>query len=69
MSSTGANTSHLGDHMRRPLDMDELDTEASEMSWGPGLVPHGLENASPADGGMYKGLTPPCDPHIGVSRR
>lgn len=69
MSNTGANTSGTGDHISRPLDVNELDAEASEFSWGPGLVPKGLENAAPEDGGTYKGLTPACDPHIGVSRR
>ncbi len=33
--------------------------EAGEYSWGPGLTPKGLENAAPADGGMYRGKTPP----------
>jgi hypothetical protein len=68
MSSTASNTFGVGDHMRRPLDMNELDSEASEMSWGPGLTPKGLENAQPSEGGRYKGQSPECERHIGVSR-
>lgn len=52
----------------RPLDMDELETQASEFSWGPGITPPGLENAPPRDGGRYHGTTPPGENHIGVSR-
>lgn len=70
MSRSGVNISRLGsDDIRRPLDMEQLDGEASEMSWGPGLVPRGFEDASPSEGGMYTGLTPPCDPQIGVGRQ
>jgi hypothetical protein len=54
--------------IRYPLDPN-AEPDASEMSWGPGLVPKGLENAPPSKGGMYRGQTPPCDPIIGVSRR
>lgn len=40
--------------------------DAGEYSWGPGLTPKGLENASPADGGMYRGKTPKIadDPNL-----
>jgi len=30
----------------------------SEFSWGPDLSPPGLQDASPADGGRYKGTAP-----------
>ena len=33
--------------------------EASEFSWGRGLVPKGCEYLGPADGGMYRPLSPP----------
>jgi len=33
----------------------------SEFSWGPGLAPPGLENASPSQGGRYRGMAPPAD--------
>lgn len=70
MSRSGVNITRLGsDDIRRPLDMEQLDAEASEMSWGPGLVLKGFEFAPPSEGGMYSGLTPPCDPQIGVGRR
>jgi hypothetical protein len=48
-------------NMRRPLDMDELDGEASELCWGSGLTPQDLENAPPAAGGTYKGLQASLD--------
>jgi hypothetical protein len=38
----------------------------SEISWGSGLVPRGLEDAPPSEGGMYKGFTPPADLIIGT---
>lgn len=58
------------DYLDRPLlDMDELDSETSEYGWGSGLVPPGLETASPSEGGMYRGTSPPCEPSLGVSRR
>lgn len=52
----------------RPLDMDDLETQGSEFSWGPGITPPGLENASPREGGRYHGHTPPGENRIGVSR-
>jgi hypothetical protein len=70
MSSTGANTFGPSDQLARNLAfLDGDDSEASEMSWGSGLVPKGLQHAPPSDGGMYSGRTPPCDPQVGVSRR
>lgn len=32
--------------------------DAGEHSWGPGLIPQGLEDALPADGGRYRGKAP-----------
>jgi hypothetical protein len=69
MSRTGVGGSPLGGQMSRPLDMDELDSEASEFSWGPGLTPKGLENAPPSEGGRYRGQTPSCPNQVGVFRR
>ncbi|OBK60284.1 hypothetical protein A5656_12895 [Mycobacterium gordonae] len=70
MSSTGSRISGRGsDDIRRPLDMNELDSEASEFSWGPGLVPKGFESAPVSEGGMYSGLTPDCSPQVRVERR
>ncbi len=54
--------------IHRPLDMDELETQASEFSWGPGITPPGLDDASPREGGRYHGKTPPGEDRIGVSR-
>lgn len=69
MSKTGIGTSGLGsDDIRRPLDMDELDSEASEFSWGPGLTPKALKDAPPSHGGRYCGTTPEIPPQINVSR-
>lgn len=69
MSSTGYRMSGRGsDDIRRPLDMDELDAEASEMSWGSGLVPKGVESAPVSEGGMYWGITPECPPQVRVER-
>ena len=68
MSRTGIGGSGLGnDAMGRPLDMDELDSEASEFSWGPGLTPRGLEDAPPSEGGRYRGQASPCPNQVGVS--
>lgn len=33
----------------------------SEMSWGAGLVPQGLEDAPPLEGGRYHGKAPEVD--------
>ncbi|WP_396913196.1 hypothetical protein [Mycolicibacterium sp.] len=69
MSSTGTGSSGVSDPgIRRPLDIDQLDSEASEFSWGRGLEPQGREDAPPTQGGMYRGTTPAPDVHIGVSR-
>lgn len=42
-------------NFRRPLDMNELEAEASEFDYGPGLTPRGLEYATPSEGGRYHG--------------
>jgi hypothetical protein len=42
-------------NIRRPLDPNQLDSEASEFSWGSGLTPKGLENAPPSEGDRYHG--------------
>lgn len=55
-TSSGVNTSGAGEpNIRRPLDMDQLDSEASEYGWGSGLTPKGVENAPPSCGGRYHG--------------
>ena len=49
--------------------MDEdNDIGCSEFSWAGGLVPEGLEDAPPKEGGMYCGLTPYSDPVYGIGR-
>jgi hypothetical protein len=68
-SSTGANTFGAGEPgIRRPLNVDELDSEASEFSWGGGLEPKSVRGKPPNEGGRYRGTSPPCDPQIGVGR-
>lgn len=58
----------MGD-IQRPLDMAELDSNASEFSWGEGLEPASVRGKPPREGGRYRGTTPDCEPVIGVSRR
>ena len=43
-------------------------TDASEMCWGSGLVPNGLEDAPPACGGRYRATSPPPEERVGMSR-
>lgn len=45
------------------------DNGAGEFSWGAGLDVPGYEDAPPAQGGRYKGKTPPAAPVIGVRNR
>ncbi|OBK75015.1 hypothetical protein A5651_09105 [Mycobacterium sp. 1274761.0] len=67
MSSTGADTSGLGDYdIRRPLDPNADSVEASEFSWGAGLEPPSVRGKRPAEGGRYRGTTPDCEPRIAV---
>lgn len=54
---------------RHAMDMDALDAEASEFSWGSGLEPKELRGAPPSEGGRYRGTGPPCEKHIKVSNR
>ncbi|VEG57087.1 Uncharacterised protein [Mycolicibacterium aurum] len=42
--------------------------DASELSWGDGLVPPGYEDADPIDGGTYKGKTPRQLERVNISR-
>lgn len=42
------------------------ENDATELSWGNGLVPPGLENAPPSEGGMYQGVSPPQPPRIQI---
>lgn len=57
----------MGD-IQRPLDMSELDSSASEFSWGEGLEPASLRGKPPVDGGRYRGTSPDCKPQIGYGR-
>lgn len=50
--------------MPRRNSRDEF---VSEMSWGPGLVPEGLEHAPPSLGGRYRGKTPPMTDDGGLT--
>ncbi|WP_043456516.1 hypothetical protein [Gordonia polyisoprenivorans] len=43
--------------------------DASEMSWGDGPTPPGLEDASPSQGGVYRGKTPAIDAATGDGLR
>lgn len=66
---SGANTNGLGDYdVRYPLDPN-AEAGTSEFSWGAGIEPPTVRGKRPAEGGRYRGTTPPCDPVIGVSRR
>jgi hypothetical protein len=68
-NQSGVNTSRVSyDDNWQPND-PHADDGASEFCWGDGLVPRGLESAPPADGGMYRGQSPPSGPQVGVSRR
>ncbi|GAS86951.1 uncharacterized protein RMCB_1047 [Mycolicibacterium brisbanense] len=63
MSGTGAGGFGVSDHdMRRyNADLDQMDTEASEFSWGNGLVPNGMDHLPPFEGGRYKGCQASLD--------
>ena len=67
--NTGANANGLGDYgIRYPLDPN-ADSGESEFSWGASLEPPSVRCQPPAEGGRYRGTSPPVDPVIGVSRR
>lgn len=55
-----------------PLDPWTLrsleNNDSSELSWGDGLVPPGYEDASPIEGGMYRGKSPAQPERVKVSR-
>jgi hypothetical protein len=55
--ASGANTFGLSEHdsRRHRLDMNQLDSELGEISWGSGLTPKALENAPRSEGGRYRG--------------
>lgn len=69
MSSTGVGSFGVSeyDRLRQELSLD-MDLEASEFSWGRGLEPSALSDASVAEGGRYRGTSPTCDVQIGISR-
>jgi hypothetical protein len=68
-NTSGANPSGMNDtDIRYPLDPN-AEPDASEFSWGSGLEPKSLRGKPVAEGAMYRGQSPPCDPIIGVSRR
>lgn len=46
----------------------DRESESSELSWGDGITPPGLENSPPAEGGRYHGKAPDCAPKIGLGR-
>lgn len=46
----------------------ETENDATELSWGNGLVPPDLENTPPSEGGRYKGVSPPQPPTVQISR-
>ena len=67
---TGANTFGVGsEDIRRPLDVAELDSHASEYSWGEGLEPADLRDAPPSEGGRYRGQSDEGPPQVGINRR
>lgn len=62
--------SHVGvalmyDNEHQPRPTGEKALGAGEYSWGPGLVPSGLEDAPPSRGGIYRGTTPPVANPLG----
>lgn len=58
----------MNSDIRPPLDPN-ADVDASEFSWGAGLEPPSVRDKPPAEGGRYRGTSPPCDPVIGVKPR
>jgi hypothetical protein len=47
-------------------DAQDYGPEAGEYSWGPGIVPSGLENEPPNRGGPYRGRSPKTPDHAGL---
>lgn len=58
----------MGNGPRRPLDMDELESEPSEFCWGEGLEPPSVRGKPLSAGGMYRGLAPEQPPTVGIRR-
>lgn len=52
----------FADRMQRNAHEFRPGHDASEYSWGTGLVPRGLEDAPPHEGGRYRGLSPEMTP-------
>ncbi|BCO56980.1 hypothetical protein MINTM008_23710 [Mycobacterium intracellulare] len=68
-NGSGANINGLGDYdIRYPLDPN-AEADGSEFSWGAGIEPQSVRGRPPAEGGRYRGTSPPCDPVIGVKSR
>ncbi len=44
------------------------DQDATELCWGDGLVPEGLEDAWPNQGGTYRGKSPAMGQQVNVGR-
>jgi hypothetical protein len=64
-TTSGANTSGLGDYdSRYPLDPN-AEAGASEFSWRSGLEPPTLRGKPPSEGGRYRGTSPSCEKRIG----
>lgn len=71
MTSTGANTSGLGDNSQLARNLAFLErgeTGDSEFSWGDGLEPRSVRGKPPSEGGRYRGTSPPCENRVNVSR-
>ncbi|GAC69934.1 hypothetical protein GS4_30_00050 [Gordonia soli NBRC 108243] len=49
------------ENMRQQAKEFRPGPDASEMSWGTGLTPPGLEDAPPSEGGRYHGKAPKLD--------
>jgi hypothetical protein len=52
--------------IRALLDPYADRVEASEFGWGSGIEPPSVRGKPPADGGRYRGTSPPCDPLVDV---
>jgi hypothetical protein len=69
MSYTGANTDGVGNYdLRYPLDPNADSADASEFSWRAGLEPPSVRGKPPAEGGRYRGTSPPCELTVHVDR-
>jgi hypothetical protein len=69
-ASSGGNVAGVAyDHIRPPLDPNAEAADASEFSWGAGLEPSSVRGKPPSEGGRYTGLSPECEPRVGINRR